>query len=106
MALFDFGNKKKFEELKKCLEEENYDTAVIVADTIPLHKAKSVSELNLLGRAYKKHEDFLLAKDIFERLYAHRSSRTVLIDLMDCCLEIKDLESTERYFNEYQKLAP
>lgn len=106
MALFDFGSKKKFEELKKCVDEENYDAAVIIADKIPLHKAKAISELNLLGKAYKKHEDFLLARDFFERSYTQRCSRTVLMDLMDCCLEVKDLESAERYFNEYQKLVP
>ena len=106
MALFDFGSKKKFEELKKCLDEENYDAAVVIADKISLHKAKSISELNLLGKAYKKHDDFLLAKDFFERSYEQRCSRTVLMDLMDCCLALKDVESTERYFNEYQKLVP
>ena len=106
MALFDFGSKKRFEELKKYMEEENYDAAVNIADKISVHKAKSISELNLIGKAYKKHEDFLLAKDFFERSYAQRCSRTVLMDLMDCGLEIKDLESSERYFNEYQKLVP
>ncbi len=106
MALFDFGSKKKFEELKKCLDEENYDAAVVIADKISLHKAKSISELNLLGKAYKQHDDFLLAKDFFERSYEQRCSRTVLMDLMDCCLQLKDVESTERYFNEYQKLVP
>ena len=47
MALFDFGNKRKFEELKKCLEEENYDVAVMVADKIPIHKVKNISEMNM-----------------------------------------------------------
>ena len=106
MALFGFGNKKKFEKLKKCLEEENYDGAVMVADQISIHKTKNISELNMLGKAYKKHEDFLLAREFFERSYRKRCSRTVLMDLMDCCLEIKDLESTESYFNEYQRLVP
>ncbi len=106
MALFDFGKKKKLEKLKKCLEVENYDEAVIIADQIPIRQVKNVSELNMLGKAYKKHEDFFLAREFFERSYKQRHSRIILMDLMDCCLALKDLEFTEHYFNEYQKLAP
>ncbi len=106
MALFDFGKKKKLEKLKECLETENYDEAVIIADQIPIRQVKNVSELNMLGKAYKKHEDFFLAREFFERSYKQRRSRIILMDLMDCCLALKDLEFTEHYFNEYQKLAP
>ena len=106
MALFDFGKKNKLEKLKKCLEIEDYDKAVIIADQIPIRQVKNVSELNILGKAYKKHEDFFLAREFFERSYKQRRSRIVLMDLMDCCLALKDLEFTEHYFNEYQKLAP
>ncbi len=106
MGLFDFGNKRKLEKLKKCLEAENYDEAVIVADQIPIRQVKNVSELNMLGKAYKKHEDFFLAREFYERSYKQRRSRIILMDLMDCCLALKDLEFTEHYFNEYQKLAP
>ena len=106
MALFDFGKKNKLEKLKKCLEIEDYDKAVIIADQIPIRQVKNVSELNMLGKAYKKHEDFFLAREFFERSYKQRRSRSILMDLMDCCLVLKDLESTEHYFNEYQKLAP
>ena len=106
MALFGFGYKKKLEELKKFMEEERYEEAALVADQIPEQKVKAAYELNLIGKAYKCNEDFLQAKVVFERSYALRCSRTVLLDIMDCCLEIKDLEAAERYFDEYHKVAP
>ena len=106
MALFDFGKKKKLEKLKQCLEVKNYEEAIIIADQIPIRQVKNVSELNMLGKAYKKHEDFFLAREFFERSYKQRRSRIILMDLMDCCLALKDLEAIEHYFNEYQKLAP
>lgn len=106
MALFGIGNKKKIEELKQQLDEQNYEQAAMIADTIPVKRLKSAYELNLIGKTYKCNGDFLQARDAFERSYEVRCSRPVLIDILDCCLEVKDLESAEKYFDEYQKVAP
>ena len=106
MALFGIGNKKKIEELKQQLDEQNYEQAAMIADTIPVKRLKSAYELNLIGKTYKCNGDFLQARDAFERSYGVRCSRPVLIDILDCCLEVKDLESAEKYFDEYQKVAP
>ena len=106
MALFGMGYKKKIEELKQQLDEQNFEQAALVADDIPVKRLKSAYELNLVGKAYKCNGDFLQARDAFERSYEVRCSRPVLIDIMDCCLEVKDLESAEKYFDEYHKVAP
>ena len=106
MALFGLGYKKKLEEVKQLLEEQEYEQAAFTADDIPVKRLKSAYELNLIGKAYKCNGDFLNAKDAFERSYQVRCSRPVLIDIMDCCLEIKDLDSAEKYFDEYHRVAP
>ena len=106
MALFGFGYKKKIEELKRLLDEQDYEQAALTADEIPVKKLKSAYELNLVGKAYKCNGDFLSAKDAFERSYEMRCARPVIIDIMDCCLEAKDLETAEKYFDEYHKVAP
>ncbi len=106
MALFGMGYKKKIEELKQQLDEQNFEQAAAVADEIPVKRLKSAYELNLVGKAYKCNGDFLQAREAFERSYEVRCSRPVLIDIMDCCLEVKDLESAEKFFDEYHKVAP
>jgi len=106
MALFGMGYKKKIEELKQYLDEQNYEQAALVADDIPVKRLKSAYELNLVGKAYKCNGDFLQAREAFERSYEVRCSRPVLIDIMDCCLEVKDPDSAEKYFDEYHKVAP
>lgn len=106
MALFGFGVKQMLDEVKKYTEEGNYEAAAEAADRIPEQKLKTASEFNILGRAYKKNEDYLQAKQMFERSYEERCSRVTLLDLLDCCLEIKDLESAEKYFDEYHKVSP
>lgn len=106
MALFGFGYKKKIEEVKRLLDEQEYEQAAVTADEVPVKRLKSAYELNLIGKAYKCNGDFLNAKDAFERSYEVRCSRPVLVDILDCCLEIKDLDSAEKYFDEYQKVAP
>ena len=106
MALFSFGYKRKLEELKQLLDAQEYEKAVLLADEIPARKVKSASELNLLGKAYKLKGEFLQARDIYEYSYEMRCSRTVLMEIMDCCLAIKDLEGAEKYFDEYHRVVP
>ena len=106
MALFSFGYKRKIEGLKRLLDAQEYEKAALLANEIPVQKAKSAYELNLLGKAYKLNEEFLPARDIYVRSYEIRCSRTVLLEIMDCCLEIKDLEGAERYFDEYHRVVP
>ncbi len=106
MALFGLGYKKKIEEIKQLLDEQNYEQAALTADDIPLKRLKSAYELNLVGKSYKCNGDFLQARDAFMRSYEVRCSRPVLLDIMDCCLEIKDLENAEKYFDEYHKVSP
>lgn len=106
MAMFSFGRKKKIEELKQQMEAQEYEAAALTADDIPVSKLKSAYELNLVGKAYKCNGDFMQAYKAFQRSYEVRCARTVLLDIMDCCLEIKNLDEAEKYFDEYQKVAP
>ncbi|MBP3568658.1 MAG: hypothetical protein J6K04_05765 [Lachnospiraceae bacterium] len=106
MALFGFGYKKKIEEVKQLVEAEDFEAAALAADDIPVQKVKSAYELNLIGKAYKCNGDFLQARNVFERSYELRCARSVLLDVMDCCLEARDIEGAEKYFDEYHKVAP
>ena len=106
MALFGLGYKKKIEEIKQLLDGQNYEQAALVADDVQIKRLKSAYELNMIGKAYKCNGDFLQAKAAFVRSYEVRCSRPVLLDIMDCCLEVKDLENAERYFDEYHKVSP
>ncbi len=105
-TLFGIGYKKKLEELKQHMDAQEYEAAALTADELPLSRLKAAYELNLVGKAYKCNGDFQQAYKAFERSYEVRCARPVLIDIMDCCLEIKDLEGAEKYFDEYQKVAP
>ena len=106
MALFGFGYKKKLEEVKQQLEAEQYEAAALTADDIPIQKLKNAYELNLIGKAYKCNGDFLQARNAFQRSYELRCARPVILDIMDCCLEVRDIEGAEKYFDEYQKVSP
>ena len=106
MALFGIGSKKKIEEIKQLLDEQNFEQAAMAADEIPVKWLKSAYELNLVGKAYKCNGDFLQAKNVFVRSYEVRCSRPVLLDIMDCCIETRDLDDAEKYFDEYHKVSP
>jgi len=106
MALFSAGVRQLIEEIKEYLDEEDYEAASELADQIPVHKIKTASEFNLLGRAYKNNGQYEKAQNMFEQSYEIRASRVTLLDLMDCCLENGETEEAEQYFDEYHRAAP
>ena len=75
MALFGVGNKKKIEELKQQLDEQNFEQAAMTADKIPVKWLKSAYELNLVGKADKCNGDFLQAK------YGTCQNGTIFVDM-------------------------
>ena len=101
-----FGIKNQLEELKKQMDSGNVEAAVAVADKIPDARIKNYADLMLVAKAYKRSRDYAQAKQLYLKAKEKRTSKAVLLDLMDCCLMTKELEEADRYFDEFHKVAP
>lgn len=101
-----FGTKHQLEQLKQQMDEGNYKEALSVADGIPDFRLKNYADLMLVARAYKKNGEYSQAKQLYEKAREKRSSRAVLLELLDCCLETEETEAADRYFDELHKIAP
>lgn len=100
------GVKNRLEELKREMEAGNMEAALAIADKIPDSGLKTYAELMLVAKAYKKGGDAGQAKQLYKKAKEKRTSKVVLLDLMDCCLATKEYEEAEGYFNEFHKVAP
>lgn len=101
-----FGTKRQLEQLKQQMDAGNYEEALSVADGIPNFLLKNYADFMLVAKAYKKNGEYAQAKQLYEKAKAKRSSRTVLLELLDCCLETEETEGADKYFDELHKIAP
>lgn len=101
-----FGTKQQLEQLKKQLDAGDYGAALLIADSISDFRLKNYADLMLVARAYKKNGEYSQAKQLYETAKEKRCSRAVLLELIDCCLETKETEEADRYFDELHKIAP
>lgn len=68
--------------------------------------ANGTANLLQSARECKEKGDYLQAKNLLAKAYKKRESRVVLLDLLECCLNLGELDEAERYFDEYHKIAP
>lgn len=101
-----FGTKQQLEQLKQQMDAGNYEEALSVADGIPDFRLKNYADLMLVAKAYKKNGEYSQAKQLYEKAKEKRSSRSVLLELLDCCLETEETEDADKYFDELHKIAP
>ena len=101
-----FGTKQQLEQLKQQMDVGNYEEALSVADGISDFRLKNYADLMLVAKVYKKNGEYSQAKQLYEKSREKRSSRAVLLELLDCCLETKETEDADRYFDELHKTAP
>lgn len=101
-----FGTKQQLEQLKQQMDAGNYEEALSVADGIPDFRLKNYADLMLVAKVYKRNGEYSQAKQLYEKAREKRSSRAVLLELLDCCLETEETEDADRYFDELHKIAP
>lgn len=68
--------------------------------------ANNTTNLLQSARDLKEKGDYLQAKDLLAKAYKKRKSRGIILDMLDCCLNLGELDEAEKYFDEYHRVAP
>ncbi len=96
---------ENLERLKKLLNDEKYDEAIMLAGEIKEKQAKSASDVLALARVYGKMHDFKRSENLFKKAYRLRPSKLMYHDVMDMCLENGHVKDAEEYLEEYCALS-
>lgn len=95
----------KLEDIRSLYEQEEYEQAVEIANSLSEQKIKDASDLFLLAAVYRKVGENKVAKIYLHRIYEKKCSRRVLEELMDVCLAEKNPEEASEYLASYQRIA-
>lgn len=96
----------KVEQIKKRVKEDDYETAMKIADTIDWRRVRNTSLLDMVAQIYEKNEEYQEAKDIlllaFERAPI---GKRLLYRLTELALKEKNVTEAEAYYKEFCDLA-
>lgn len=97
----------KVEQIKKRVNEEDYETAMKIADAIDWRRVRNTNLLTMVAQIYEKNGVYDEAKNIlllaFERAPI---GKRLLYKLTDLALKENNIEEAEDYYREFCDLAP
>ena len=97
----------KIDQMKSLFEEENYEAAAELADTINWNKIKNVNALVKAGEVYDKAERYQDSRDVLLMAYDRSPiGRVIIYRLAEVAIKMKDLSAANEYYEEFVKIAP
>ncbi|NLK28055.1 MAG: hypothetical protein GX306_06900 [Clostridiales bacterium] len=101
-----YENIVKIKEMRRRVDEGDYEAAQKILDIIPLKKIKNTSDLNIIAQVYKENGRYEEAMEILLKLYQKRKTRKVIFQLVLLSIKMLHIEDAEKYLAEYKTMAP
>ena len=97
----------KAEQIKKLIGQEDYKTAMQIADTIDWNRVRSVNLLSSIAEIYEKNGEYEEAKDIlllaFERAPV---GKRFLYKLSELSLSSGSIDDAVEFYHEFLDVSP
>lgn len=97
----------KAEQIRKLVEQEEYATAMKIANTIDWNRVKSVPMLCLIGEIYEKNGMLEESRDVMLIAYErHPYGRMIIYSLAELSIQLKEYVDAVEYYKEFVQVAP
>ncbi|HHT88581.1 MAG TPA: tetratricopeptide repeat protein [Clostridiales bacterium] len=96
----------KTEEIKRRVQEKDYDSAQKILDTMALKKVRNIADLSLFADICIQNKNYDKAMALLNRIYKKSKTRRTLYQMVLASIKIMNIEDAERYLKEYEELAP
>lgn len=96
----------KTEEIRRRVQEGDYETAQKVIDTMKLKKVKNIADLSLLAEVLTQNKRYDEAMELLNRVYKKSKTRRTLYQMVYVSIGRKNIQDAEHYFNKYKETAP
>lgn len=95
----------KTEEIRRKVQEGNFDAAQKVIDTMTLKKVKNIADLSLFADVLTQNNRYDEAMELLNRVYKKSKTRRTLYQMVFVSIGRKNIEEAERYLSEYEEVA-
>lgn len=97
----------KAEQIRKLIEQEDYATAVKIANNIDWNRVKSVPMLCLIGEIYQKNGMLEESRDVMLIAYdRHPYGKMIIYSLAELSIELQEFVDAVEYYKEFVQVAP
>ena len=97
----------KLEEITKLVEQENYEEALDIADTIDWRRVRNVRTLCMVSEIYEANDRLEDSRDILMRAYRKSQAvRSILFRLTEISIKLRDFDEAADYYSEFVNAAP
>jgi tetratricopeptide (TPR) repeat protein len=97
----------KADQIKKLVSEENYISAMKIADTIDWSRVKNVSMLCAISDIYEKNEKYEESHEVLLMAYDRSPiGRMMVYKLAELAIKMEDYEEAIDYYREFVHLSP
>ncbi|MDO4453178.1 MAG: tetratricopeptide repeat protein [Eubacteriales bacterium] len=97
----------KLEEINQLVNEENYEEAARVADTIEWKRVRNVRTLCMVSEIYEADGRLEDSKEILLRAYRRSPNvRAILYRLVEICVKLKEFDDAVEFYTQYVQSAP
>lgn len=97
----------KLDEINRLVEEENYEEAARIADTIEWKRVRNARTLCMISEIYEVNGRLEDSKDILLRAYQRSQiGRTILYRLTEIAIKMREFDEAVEYYSEFVNAAP
>ena len=96
----------KTEEIRRRVQEGDFDSAQKIMDTLMLKKVKNIADLSLFAEILIQNEKYNEAMELLNRVYKKSKTRRTLYYMVQASIGSKNIEEAELYLKEYEEAAP
>ena len=100
-----FENILKLGEIRKKLDESDYNSAQKILDTLDLRKIKNTADLGLIVEVYTQNGKYEEAMELLHKMYNKAKSRKVIYQLVWLSLKMGNASDAEKYLEEYETIT-
>ena len=96
----------RIEETKRLASEKKYKEAYEEMKFLNLAKMKNYEDLIIFADIFVRNKKYVEAKELLERLHRKTVTRRLLTQLIFVSAKTKNFVDSEKYYEEYVKIAP
>lgn len=97
----------KAEQIRKLAEQEDYVSAMKIANTIDWNRVRSIPMLCLVGEIYEKNDMLEESRDVMLIAYdRHPYGRMIIYSLAELSIRLEDYIDAVEYYKEFVQVAP
>ena len=97
----------KLDELTRCVQEQDFNNALQIAESIDWRRVKSIRTLSMVADIYEVNKDYRNCKDILLLAYDRASiGKSILYRLVEISLKLGEVDEAVDFYTEYTEVAP